>query len=69
MPEYRTLSELVVHPLNGVVTVPVVLALFQHEPVNDAAAGTNPGASSQPIVTIGHVTTAGPAPVTLTVQV
>ena len=69
MPEYNTLNELVVHPLNGVVTVPLILPLLPQAPVNDAAAGTNPGASSQPIVTIGHVTTAGPDPVTLTVQV
>ena len=57
-----------VHPLNGVEITPFTLPLLLHVPANDAALGTNPSASSQVILTIGQVITAGPVPDTLTEQ-
>ena len=69
VPEYKTLSEPVEHPLNGVCTVPLKLPMLLHAPSNVAATAVNPGASSQVMLTTGQVIVAGPAPVTLTVQV
>ena len=48
--------------------VPFTLPIFPHAPENVAGPGTNVGASSQTMLTTGHVIVAGPAPVTVTVH-